>query len=349
MDLTSLLKSHGDDAPSGENLEYDPAFTALEKAAQPVEERRMGDSIIPAEDPDYAEVISLAEDILQRSHDLRAGVFMADALLKTKGFAGLAAATAYLRGCLEEWWASCHPELDADDDDDPTMRVNAMRGLADATILRGIRQAPMTESRAFGRMSLRDFQIAEGEIPAPEGMDNIPEMGQISAAFQDTADEKLAEMRAAAEAVMADIKAINSVFDDKTPGMGPDLGPVEKMLKQVLSRFSSSGVGNVAGAEADGADDDQPDQAAGQFAPRAGAAPVSAAPGAINGQQDVRNTLDRLLAWYEKSEPSSPVPILLARAKRLVGADFYTIIKDIAPDGRDNVRTVGGLPDDDGE
>jgi len=351
MDLTSLLQNHGDDAPSGENLEYDPAFIALEIAAQPGEERQVGDSIIVAEEPDFAEVISLSEDVMQRSHDLRAGVFVAYALLQTKGFPGLAEATGYLRGCLEQWWETCHPELDADDDDDPTMRINAVRGLADAnTILRGVRLAPMTESRAFGRISLRDFQIAEGEIPAPAGMDNIPEMGQISAAFKDTGDEKLTELRTAAEAIFADIKAINAVFDDKTPAMGPDLGPLEKLLKQVLSRFSASGVGGAVAATADDAQDDSGPSGGHAAAPSGGSGPVMASvAGAINGQQDVRNTLDRLLAWYEKSEPSSPVPILLARAKRLVGADFYTIIKDIAPDGRENVKTVGGLKDEDEE
>ena len=206
----------------------------------------------------------------------------------------------------------------------------------------------MTESRTFGRISLRDFQIAEGEVPAPAGMENIPEMGRISAAFQDTDAEKLGELRAAAEAVFADIKAINAIFDDKTPGMGPDLTPLEKLLKQVLSRFSASGVGGASAAEAQETPENAGQSGGHVVASSGGSGPVMAsAPGAINGQQDVRNTLDRLLSWYEKSEPSSPVPILLARAKRLVGADFYTIIKDIAPDGRENVKTVGGLQDED--
>lgn len=46
--------------------------------------------------------------------------------------------------------------------------------------------------------------------------------------------------------------------------------------------------------------------------------------------------------YYAKHEPSSPLPILLKRAKRLVGADFMEIIKDLAPDGAANVRLIGG-------
>ncbi|MDZ4135741.1 MAG: type VI secretion system ImpA family N-terminal domain-containing protein, partial [Paracoccaceae bacterium] len=129
MALSDLLISHGDTEPSGENLEYDPAFISLELAAQPGEERQVGDSIIQAEEPDHAEVIIQATDVLSRSHDLRAAAFIAYALLRTKGFVGFAQATGYIRGILETYWDTCHPQLDADDDDDPTMRVNAVAAL----------------------------------------------------------------------------------------------------------------------------------------------------------------------------------------------------------------------------
>jgi type VI secretion system protein ImpA len=59
--------------------------------------------------------------------------------------------------------------------------------------------------------------------------------------------------------------------------------------------------------------------------------------------RDVEETLDRLMAYYARQEPSSPVPILLARAKKLVGADFMTIVREIAPGGADNVKLIGGL------
>ena len=45
-------------------------------------------------------------------------------------------------------------------------------------------------------------------------------------------------------------------------------------------------------------------------------------------------------------EPSSPLPILLKRAKRLVGADFMEIINDLAPSGVDNVKLIGGVTEE---
>jgi type VI secretion system protein ImpA len=343
MDITAFLNSHGDEYPSGENLEYDPAFISLELAAQPGEERQVGDSIIAAEEPDHAEVIACATEVLERSHDLRAAIFLAHALLRTQGFPGLAQVTTYIRGCLEQWWDSCHPQLDADDDNDPTMRVNAVAALVDGdSILRAVRLAPLTDSRAFGRVNLRDFAIAAGEMSPPSGMENIPDTGTIAAAFQDTSPEKLEELQKSVGAALADIKAIGAVFDDKIPGQGPDLSALEKLLKQAVKHFSDAGIG---------AQEEEQDAGEAVSVGGASAQPMGGGGGggggAINGQQDVRNTLDRLLSYYARAEPSSPIPILLERAKRLVGADFLTIIRDMAEDGYQNVKTIGGLPDDD--
>ena len=56
MRLDDYSTERADGGPSGENLEYDPDFTALMLAAQPKEERQAGKEIIPGEDPDFKEV-----------------------------------------------------------------------------------------------------------------------------------------------------------------------------------------------------------------------------------------------------------------------------------------------------
>lgn len=342
MDVDALLQSHGEDAPSGEDLEYDPAFTELEIAATPGEERQVGDEIIAAEDPDYKEMAAKASEILGRSHDLRAGIFMAEAQLSLKGLPGFAEATRYLRGCLEQYWETCHPQLDEDDDDDPTMRVNAVLSLADTNrILRNLRRAPLTDSRVFGVVTLRDIAVAEGEATPSPDIETVLDGAGIAAAFQDTDPERLSELSAAATEARDNVTAISEVFDAQTPGQGPDLDPLLKLLKQITSKMA-----NATGAP-DAVDADETDDA-----PAAGGA--SARPivsgggtGAINTSTDVMNAIDRIMAYYEKHEPSSPVPILLARAKKLVNADFMTIVKDMAPGGVDNVNLIGGFEEED--
>ncbi len=339
MEILSLLKSHSDDAPSGENLEYDPVFTELEIVAQPGEERQAGEEILAAEDPDFREISAKAVEVLERSNDLRAAVYLAGATLRLEGLTGFAGVLGYIHGCLDQYWDSCHPQLD-EDDGDPTMRVNAVQALADRdTILRALRLAPLTDSRTFGKLSLRDINIAEGEIAAPAKMDNVPDAASVSAAFQDTDDEYLSQGLAAAVAAQASAAAISAKFDEVLPGQGPDLEELVKTLKQITGKMQQhSGLEVAAGESAS-----ESDGAEGEAGASAAPATAASVPGAINSTNDVSNAIDRIVAYYEREEPASPVPVLLLRAKRLVGADFMAIIKDMAPEALDSVRRIGGI------
>ena len=339
MDVEALLAPRDGDAPSGANLEYEDIFVAMEIAARPGEERQAGGEILEAEDPDFADVARKALAVLERSHDLRAGSTLAGALLFTEGLTGFARGTGYLRGCLEQHWDSCHPQLDADDDDDPTMRVNALQALgAPDPVLRGLRTTPLTESRAFGRATLRDILIAEGQISLPEGTSPQFDSATIAAAFRDTDAEQLTALLAGARQAQDDLVAIEQVFSERTPGQGPQLSEAVKLLRQIVQHVGGA-VGEEAGAEPEEAGADPDDAAA--------AAPGRGAPGQIASQADVIRSLDAVIAYYRKAEPSSPVPILLDRAKRLVGADFMAIMQDMAPGGLDSVRTIGGIKDAD--
>lgn len=347
MDPAVLLKPRSDDAPSGENLEYDPAFVEMELAAQPGEESQFGGGDV--EGPDYREVYDKALAVLADSHDLRAAVFLADAALHTQGIGVFADVTTYIRGCLEQFWDSCHPELDEDDDNDPTMRINAIQGLCGqpggqsgpSPVYRSLRRAGLTESRSFGRFSMRDIEIAEGVIMAPEGMEKVPDSQSVSAAFQDTDEDALAETLEAIKRAEADVRAISAVFDEQTPGQGPELDPLIKLLMQMGKHVAAYAAGEGAGGPEDAAEAAEED--AGGERPMAGG---GAAVGAIRSPADVSNALDRIIDYYKRYEPSSPLPILLMRAKRLVNADFMTIINDIAPRGLGDVNVVAGLEDD---
>lgn len=335
--MESLLQSMGDDAPSGPNLEYEPVFAALELAAQQGEERQAGNEILEAEPPNYVDVIEKATAVMAESHDLRAGVYLAIAQLNVTGFPGLAAATTYIKGCLERFWDSCHPQLDADDDDDPTMRVNAVLGLSSADMVRAVRLAPMTQSNAFGRVCLRDIEIANGEATATGGAERVLDSASIAAAFKDTKDDVLTAIFEAARTALDDLKAIDAAFDSHIPAQGPDLSAVQKVMQRIVARLAKETGGSVEAAE---------DVAEAPVAAQTAAPAAAAPPGTISTPRDVEAALDRIVAYYATYEPSSPLPLLLNRAKRLVGADFMTIVKDIAPGGVESVMLVGGLEDE---
>ena len=52
--------------------------------------------------------------------------------------------------------------------------------------------------------------------------------------------------------------------------------------------------------------------------------------------------MDKISDSSQRHEPSSPVPLLMGRAKRLVSLSFMEILKDMAPGGLSQASTIGG-------
>jgi type VI secretion system protein ImpA len=48
--------------------------------------------------------------------------------------------------------------------------------------------------------------------------------------------------------------------------------------------------------------------------------------------------------YFRRNEPSSPIPLFVDRAKRLVAKDFLEVLADIAPDALAQARVAGGVP-----
>jgi type VI secretion system protein ImpA len=79
-------------------------------------------------------------------------------------------------------------------------------------------------------------------------------------------------------------------------------------------------------------------------------AAAASAPGVIASRQDVIAALDRCCEYFRQHEPSSPVPLLLQRAKRLVTMDFIGIVRDLlATQGVTQVEAVVGKQSDSGK
>lgn len=177
--LETLLAPLGDDAPAGPDLEYDPEFLRLERESSARAERSLGESVIAAEEPDWDKVQALALELSRRSRDLRVAGKLGAAWLRLRGLPGWADALALIHGLLERHWDSVHPQLDADDDNDPTSRINALVGLSDPMGLLGaLRTTAFVQSPRLGRFSLRDLRVANGSIKLPDGQSG-PSLAEI--------------------------------------------------------------------------------------------------------------------------------------------------------------------------
>ena len=63
-------------------------------------------------------------------------------------------------------------------------------------------------------------------------------------------------------------------------------------------------------------------------------AKAGSAVGVVKSRQDAIRALDAVAEFFRRTEPSSPIPLFLERAKRLVSKDFLEVLADIAPEAR---------------
>ena len=342
LDLERLLAPISEDAPCGEDLGYDASYVALETSARGKPERQQGDTFTAAEPPDWREVQRAALALLQRTADIRLVVHLAHALLRTVGFPGLADALSLMHGLLDQRWDCVYPQIE--EDDDPTMRVNAVAAIAhvpqqgdEEALLRGVPLAPLVEVHA-GRFNLRDWQIASGELIPLAGAPAPATLADIEAAFLETPLEKLQATTEAVRRSIAMTVAIEAVVTERVgAAQAPDLSALAQVLREaehVLSeQLARRGTGlplATASVARPGGDGNGP-------APRV---PVS---GEITSREEIARMLDRACEYFHRYEPSSPVPLLLERAKRLMSKDFVEILRDLAPDGIAQFEVVSGI------
>ncbi|MGB3269012.1 MAG: type VI secretion system protein TssA [Rhodanobacter sp.] len=338
--LEPLLAPVSDDSPAGPDLEYDPEFLALERAAAPKAERAVGDTVKAAEEPDWDKVAELSEAILLRSKDLRPAVHLTTAWMRSSGMPGWSAGLALVRGLLEQFWDSVHPQLDAEDDNDPTMRVNAVVPLSNLqSVLGYFRTTPFVQSPRMGRFTLRDLRIANGTLKLTTPSDGPePSLTEMEACCMDCDEEQLVQTTAAVSESLEHAKAIDALFTDHVGTMGPDF---KNLLSDIyeLKKFLDPQLARRLPAEAAG-------EEAGEGGAEGATPGAARASGPIAGPQDVMRRLDEICDYYTRCEPSSPVPLLLRRAQRLVGMDFMDLLRDLAPGGISELRVVSGTPED---
>ncbi|MBL8260727.1 MAG: type VI secretion system protein TssA [Candidatus Competibacteraceae bacterium] len=343
IDSEALLEEIAAETPCGEDLEYDPAFAELEELLQGAPERQYGDTIIPAQPPDWRAVKKTALSLFERTKDLRVAVALARALLHTDGLPGFTDGLEVVRGLIERHWQGLYPPLDPDDDDDPTLRVNVLVALCDQdATLRGLRETPLVDSRALGRFSLRDVQIASGAL-TPLSTDDpaeLPTQANIDGAFMDADAGALQSNAEALGDAIAQVARIEATLTDwigvtRAPDMSA-LAAVLKEMRHVLAQqLQKRGVGLIAEAVAE---------------TDAGAEPTSGAAGSgqrlvageIGSREEAVRMLDKIGEYFERHEPSSPVPLLLKRAKKMVDKDFMALLNDLAPGGIEQATLILG-------
>ncbi|MBM2653392.1 type VI secretion system protein TssA [Burkholderia diffusa] len=335
-----LLADLSPEAPCGPNLEYDADFLQLQERATPRAEQQYGDTVIPAETPDWRAVERLALALSERTKDLRVAAHLARSWTEQHGIPGYADGLAVVAGLIERWWDDLHPRLDADGEQDPTPRMNALADVAGAhECARAARRQPLFH----GGPSVRDAERA---------LDGRDETGGPSAGSRDGLVAALStardDGRVPIDAVRAVLGALDAIRARVTDRLGsewsPDASDTEKALQRIVREMPEPAPVQAAGP----ADGSIPAMPAAPGAAHAASAPATVPNGQawrdaeVASRDDVRLGLDKICRYFELHEPSHPAPLLLRRAQRLLALDFYEIIRDLAPESLPKLDLLSG-------
>ncbi len=334
INIEQLLAPISEAEPSGPNLEYDPAFSELERAVLGKPEQRMGSIHVPFEPPDWSAVCKQSLSLLERTRDLRVTMHLAQGLLHCNGLTGFADGIELAAGLVRDFWQSVHPEVDHEDDNDPTMRVTALATLTAPSTLLALQKSPLAQLRGLGAVSLHDIRDAAGGGTTAQG-------DSIEAVFQAIEFDTLEAMVSGVQRCLDGVAAIDGAFVTHTGSRGPDLSPLSQLLREVRNVLKPRLDARKVAQQVDQTEpeEDATDAAAaGSHPGRSG----GAFSGDIRSREDVLKAIDKICAYYSRSEPASPLPLLLERCRRLVTSSFLEIIQELVPDGVAQVNSIAG-------
>jgi type VI secretion system protein ImpA len=336
MAIDTLLAPVDAENPCGENLEYDTDFLAMEQAATGKSEQQFGSTIIPAEAPDWVQVERLATTLLTRTKDLRVMLCLTRAWTQLRGLQGYADGLMLIHQALDRYWDTLLPLLEFDGEADPLFRINVLADLGDkAALTTSVRAAPLLKG-ATGEISLRDAgALLDGsklECPTfPGGRARLQ-------------DELSQPERPEAQLVMRIAETLGAIRTTVTRHLGESALPEMHNLTKIFALVAQFGQDSAPVSESA----EQPDDIAAPPASAAAAAPAATLnwrSAQIQSRDDAQLMLDKVKHYFRLHEPSHPAPLMIDRVQRLIALDFMQIIRDLAPDGLNQLETILGRPD----
>lgn len=374
MDIAPFLASVDPSSPSGSDLRNDARFHALENrlqaASRPARLQLVEQGGTGAVELDWSELAEEAQALAATGRDLRLLVIVARLWTNENGLAGVAEGLKLITGNVGEHWDTLHPALrpSASKREAALRRVNALYQLEnpDGGVLGDLEFVTLLAPRGIGPITGGD--LAAGALnrsaflnEAPSGLGE-KELGDLVAAHEARLNRVTAGCRATAAERPEEMAALKDSLAAARAGLAAleaalaphvtenDMGVRFGALDRFLARIGQTLEGVSAPAAATAAPAPAQEAQAMPSAPAAAAAPAPAAapalPGQVNSRRDVERMLDLIIDFYERTEPSSPLPHLARRMRKMVSMNFMQLMEEIAPSGLKEFRNVAGVFDE---
>jgi type VI secretion system protein ImpA len=336
-DLELLLAPIAGPAPAGVDLDGTLELNALELAYAEPE-----DAVVPgvgrSDQRDWRKIRRQAEALLNQSKDLRVAVPLVRALLQLEGLSGFCAGVKFICELAQRYWDVIYPALDPEDGD-AVMRANALQELVSAPFMTQLRVALMFGTDRNVKTSANDLLLATSN---PLGRSELSELPShmVFSALEAVGASALQEHVALLGDTRERLSALLAFVFEKT-GSKLQIGALIKTDTRGAPGLLDGLHGSLSDETARLAKDKAPKAAT--SVENVDSEPRSGHGGEISRREDVVRMLERICGYYVRVEPSSPVPLLLQRAKRLVTMDFVEIVRDLADQGLPQLGNVAGI------
>ena len=352
IDIDALSRPISEAEPAGPDLEYaDVAELDRFSAGTPGTIDPSTQELVGTEEPNWRKVAEQATELLGKTKDLRVAAWLTRAELATRGLPGMSDGLKLIATLVENFWETVYPPLDRDEGDDPIERLNVLANLSpdpgsssSETMVRALRATVICESREVGRFTVRDLDYVLGRMSPPAGQ-TAPAAGLLAAAWKTGDPVANQEKRDGIAIGIAAIQSIVKLFNDHS-GQRPGFDLLQQTLKRVGEFYAeqdaqaAAEAGDAAGDGGEGSDE------VGGASGGAGKTPRS---GGLASRADAVRILQQVATFLRKSEPSSPAPMFVDRAVKLLQMDFNAIVKELMPDSKDRIEMLGGISLEDEE
>lgn len=347
IDLDALLAPISEENPGGDSLRYSGIYDEIAEARRADIDVAQGEWQTELKTADYRKVVDVAVNALTTlSKDLQIAAWLSEALIKMHGFAGLRDSLKLMTGLHENFWDGAFPVVE---DNDQEGRANAVSWL-ESNAAQSVRDVAIT---AGAGLSFNDWQDAK-RFDMPANFDSL----------DDAAKERWNDLRAQAErenrttgdkwkAAVAGtrrafceqmqftfdeareaIEELNSVIEAKyernqmpgLSGLKKSLDEVGGQIKKILEKKRLEEPDPVDAAESNGGWSDEEDSGSGS---------TGIGSGPIKGRPEALRRLEEVAAFFQKTEPHSPVSYLVQRAVKWGNMPLESWLQEVIKD--DNV------------
>lgn len=346
VDIDALLRPISDENPSGEGVRYSGLYDEISEARRADVDVEQGEWRSELKVADFARVIDLAVPALtNQAKDLQVAAWLCEALIKVHGFAGLRDGLKLLTGLQENFWETLHPEID---EGDMEGRANAISWFDNQGSF-VIKAAPITSGPGYGLFDLEDAK----RFDIPENVDALDETSQ--AKYYDLKTQAEKEHRVTADLwrkaksqtrrqfyeeanycideCWACYAEINRVIEQKyernqMPGLSnlkKSLDEVHTQVKRLLEDKRIEEPDAADETESFGAGEDGNISGNGRQA-------GSSVGGVVQSRRDALKRLAEIAAFFQKTEPHSPVAYLVQRAVKWGNMPLENWLQDVIKD-----------------